>query len=64
MTRIDQTILTEDSYSADHFDHQVKCNMTELSQILRGAKDSIFTVQFKRKVQESDIIAKLEGIVQ
>ena len=32
--RIDKNILTGDSYSADHFEHEVKCNMTELSEIL------------------------------
>jgi len=50
VTRIDKAILNEDSYSAAHFDHEVKCNMKELSEILQEAKDTIFTVQFKRKL--------------
>lgn len=32
--RIDDKILVEDSYSADHFEHEVQCNMTELAEIL------------------------------
>jgi hypothetical protein len=49
----------EDSYSADHFEHEVQCNMTELAEILQGAKDSIFKVQFRRKIREEEIVEKL-----
>lgn len=38
--------------------------MTELAEILQTAKDTIFTVQFKKKVSESDIAKKLEEVVQ
>ena len=31
---IDIKVLTDDSFSADHFDKSVTCNMTELSEIL------------------------------
>ena len=45
-------------YSADHFRTEVGCNMTELVEILRSAKDSIFTVKFnaqptERKIEEA-----------
>ena len=56
---IDIQVLNDDSYSADHFDKQVNCNMTELSDILKGAKDTIFKVEFKKKVDDKQIFEKL-----
>lgn len=41
---IETGILHSDSYSADHYDREVTCNMTELSEVLTGAKDTIFKV--------------------
>lgn len=38
--------------------------MTELAEILQTAKDTIFTVEFKKKVSEKDIVEKLEEVVQ
>lgn len=43
---VEHDILNEDCYSADHFDEVVSCSMTELSDILRSAEDTIFKVEF------------------
>ena len=45
---IDLRVLYEDSWSATYFDHKVPCNMTQLSDILTGAKDTIFCVSFTK----------------
>lgn len=42
--RIEKAIIEKDSYSADHYQLEVTCNMTELVGILESAKDSIFKV--------------------
>ena len=36
--------------------------MTELSDILKGAKDTIFMVEFKKKVDDKQIFEKLNQI--
>ena len=59
---IEKSILVEDSYSADHYDREVNCNMTELVEVLESASDTIFKVQFKKKVDEKTILQKLETI--
>jgi len=45
-------VLYNDSYSANHFEKEVSCTMTELSEILKSAKDTIFQVEFKKKTDE------------
>lgn len=40
--QIEKSILIEDSYSADHFETEIVCNMTELTEVLNNAKDTIF----------------------
>ena len=45
---IEKSILERDSFSADHFQHEVTCNMTELVKVLESAKDTIFKVSFRR----------------
>ena len=52
VVEIDKNCLNEDSYSADHFEKEVTCNMTELSEILQNCKDTIFKVVFKKKIDE------------
>ncbi len=59
---IAKEVLINDSYSADHFELEVTCNMTELSDILKSAKDTIFKVQFRKKIDEKCIFEKLEKI--
>lgn len=41
-------LLVRDSWSADHFNEEIKTNMTELAQILTLCKDTIFTVSFTK----------------
>ena len=62
MVDIDKQVLVDDSYSADHFETEVTCNMTELSEILQSAQDTIFKVRFFRKVDEKIIAEKLQAI--
>ena len=54
--------MEEDCYSADHYTQEVNCNMTELSQLLETASDTIFKVQFKKKVDETNILSKLQAL--
>ena len=53
---IQKVIMEEDFYSADHFEIEVPCTMTELAQILKSAKDDIFKVQFQKKVDQTTIL--------
>ena len=46
---ITKDLLVRDAWSADHFEKEVKCNMTDLPQILEACKDTIFKVKFKKK---------------
>ena len=39
---IPQKLLARDFYSAEHFDKQVKCSVTDLSTILSNCQDCIF----------------------
>ena len=55
-------VLVQDSYSADHYDKEVTCNMTELAEVLQGAKDTIFTVEFKKKVDDKQVLDLLTGL--
>lgn len=41
---ISKDILERDMWSADHSEKEVKCNMTDLSEILEGCSDTIFKV--------------------
>ena len=44
--------MARDMWSADHFDKEIKCNMTDLSAILEQAGDTIFKVKFRKKIDE------------
>ena len=59
---ISKQLLSRDMNSADHFDKEIKCSMSELSIILQSCGDCIFKVKFKKKVDEKDIIDKLKGV--
>lgn len=59
---IDRSVLINDSYSADHVEKEVNCTMTELSEILKGAKDTIFQVVFNKQVDDKLILEKLGNI--
>ena len=60
--QIDKQILNEDSYSADHHNREVICNMTELAEILNDAKDTIFTVNFKCQPNTDTVYQKLSAL--
>jgi hypothetical protein len=49
-------------WSADHFDKEVKCGMTDLSLILEQCSDTIFKVQFKKKINEKEVEEKLAKV--
>jgi hypothetical protein len=51
----------QNMYSADHFTKEVKMNMTDLAEIIQEAKDTIFTVQFKKKIDEKSIFEKFKA---
>ena len=46
----DASILSSDMWSADHFDQEVKCTMTDLSTIIQSCGDTVFTVKFSKKI--------------
>jgi hypothetical protein len=56
---IDKDILVNDSYSANHFEKEVSCTMTQLSEILKSAKDTIFQVEFEKKLDDKLIYDEL-----
>ena len=58
---IDSGVLNKDAFSATYFEQEVDCTMTELSEILESAKDTIFTVEFKKKVDEKVAAGRLAG---
>ena len=59
---ISKDLLVRDTWSADHFDKEVKCTMTDLSEILESSKDTIFKVSFRRKVDNKSVEQKLNEI--
>ena len=56
---ISKDILQNDMWSADHFDKEVKCTMSDLAEIIQECKDTLFKVQFKTKVDEKNVHEKL-----
>ena len=59
---ISKDILEREMWSADHFEKEVKCNMTDLSEIIEQCSDTIFKVQFKKKVDPKNIEAQLSAL--
>lgn len=45
-------ILLKSSFSADHFEKEVKCSMTDLAEIIQKCSDTILKVKFKKKVDQ------------
>ena len=48
--------------SANHFEKIIAKTRTELVEILEGAKDTIFTVVFNKKVKAEEIVYKIRDI--
>ena len=45
---ISKHLMARDMDSADHFDLEIKCTMTELSTIIQSCGDYVFKVQFRK----------------
>ena len=52
---ISKDLLVRDCWSADHFEQEVKCSMTELSGLMDCCRDTIFKVAFKKKIEQSHV---------
>ena len=59
--QISQDILERDMWSADHFEKEVKCTMSDLSELIQTCSDTIFRVQFRKKVDADNIQKKFAG---
>lgn len=59
---ISKDILEREMWSADHFEKEIKCNMTDLSEIIEQCSDTIFMVQFKKKVDPKKLEAQLSAL--
>ena len=59
---IEKEVLVSDAFSANHYDTEVTCCMTQLSDILKKAGNTIFTVEFTKKMEEKDILAELNKL--
>jgi hypothetical protein len=55
-------LLERDSWSADHFDKEIKCNMTDLALVLQSCNDTIFTVKFSKQVDPKEVEERLAGL--
>ena len=55
-------LLLRDAWSADIFENEVKTTMTELARILTECKDTVFTVNFKKKVNTTEVADKLGAL--
>lgn len=51
--------ILENMDSADHFEKEVPSTMTQLAEILEGASDTIFQVQFHKKPNEQSVVQSL-----
>lgn len=59
---ISKNLLTKHMWSADHFDKEVKCSMTELAEIIENCQDTIFQVQFRKKIDVKSVEQKLKTL--
>jgi len=48
--------------SADHYDQEVSCLMTELARQLQTASDAVMTVAFRKKLNEEMLRKQLDFI--
>jgi hypothetical protein len=47
--------------SADHYDQEVSCSMTELARLLQTASDTVITVAFRKKLNEEMLRKQLDS---
>jgi hypothetical protein len=55
-------LLERDCWSADHFEREVTCSMTELASVLCQCRDTVFTVGFRKQLDPKSIEEKLNEI--
>lgn len=49
---VSSDILQKDMWSADHFEREVKCSMTDLAQIIESCGDTVFKVCFAKQIDD------------
>ena len=49
---ISKDLLLSDCFSADHYEKEIKCTMTELSGLLESFGDTVFKVCFHKKLDQ------------
>lgn len=54
--------IVEKMYSGNHYEKEICKTRTELVEILKNAKDTIFTVTFNKKVKPEEIVFKIKEI--
>jgi calcineurin-like phosphoesterase family protein len=54
--------ILEHMKSASSFEKTIAMTRTELVELLQELRDQIFTINFKKKVKESEILFKLEDL--
>lgn len=59
---ISKDLLVRDMWSADHFDKEVKCPVTNLSEVLELCRDTVFKVQFRKKLDQKVVEEKLSSV--
>jgi hypothetical protein len=47
--------------SADHYDYEIPLAKGELVEMLESTRDTIFTICFRKKVQQKNVVEKLEN---
>jgi hypothetical protein len=62
--RVAEGIVREGMVTANQFEKEHKVNRTELGEILRGAGDSVFTVNFNKKIKQKDFEQALFNAVK
>ena len=59
---ISKDLLHKNCWSADHYETQMPCTMTELANILNFCRDTILKVGFKKQLDAKVIASKLENL--
>lgn len=56
---ISKHLMARDMDSADHYEQEVNCTMTELSTLLQMCGDYVFKVQFRKKIDSAEVYDRL-----
>lgn len=60
--KISNAVIAAETYTAAQYSEEVKCSRTELVEKLEGARDSVFTVVFNKKVNQKSMVEALSEI--